>query len=623
MRSTKLGRKVLVGILCASMVFQSVSVSTYASEREEQTVSESVAYDAEEVSSSSVEEEEEEDTTSSSDEEEDSTSPADEDEIPTEEETENIIMSVSAEEGLDNKGDQLYLHINSNKNSDPEFAKIPWDKCRYIITSVEDSASSGDAEYLNIRTISADEAIVELKKPSSVNDASQLSVEIIYDDIKKVIKPSKETTSDPTEDDFVEVTVHTTVARNNIELKSGILFLSYNPVNCKLNMAVTSDIGKPDVKVITAEESEEYSLEQVGSASSIKDGGEIVKLDRNTKYFVRFEKDGKTYQQEITWGEYKEGVPSEKKPTTIKVYRPYEFEPVLTYTTDTSDITQMVNGVSKYLFSKRFLESKEIRPKDEVYNIEFLDAAGNRITDPLTNVVLAEDKWDRTYKIETKDGEMEKDEPVVLYYGNDDYSSITLTIENAKAEPELIFSNAALMNYVIRKINGSDTSYTATLTVNATGETDVTVKVGDIEETFHVIINRPKKIEKIFFADDSSTRTKDITLEGISKEAAVVVAIDPKMALVGENDITVSSSDDTIVKFKQITDAEAPEGASDNTDDEDSYAYRRITMISTGIGEAEITIKVNGSNEPEKELRCKVTVVNGTFTDAQKQNLQR
>ena len=748
MRSTKIGRKILVGILCAAMVVQCVPVEAVASEEvnviQEQTQEESSIEMSEEksseenvstteVSDTSVEETSGESQTeaSSSDEsivDEDSSTEeisdwdtsdesvfdesmlesetiitdieqeeietkeieeAEETELileydeilrqeetseePTEVETENILMTIDVEEELDNRGEYLYLHINRLRNN-ISLKDFDWGNLLYKITedSLDNTPDRGISEYFTkIRYLSDMEAVLCLKKPEILRNKDALSVEIIQIVEREVeessssssesastteiesssnseptsttetesslssesvstveIESSSSSESDsdkPDEDQKKVITYYETIARQeNITFESGIIHVSYNPVGGILNMAVTSDLKIEDEKitVATADESITYNVHTLDSnLKEIISNDKPVKLETGTEYYIKFETDENTYQQQIIWGEYKEGVPLTKTPAYVVVYRPYEYAPVFTYKTGVEDKTEIINGTSYYCFSQAFLSSKEINPKEEIYNIEFLDAGQNRIASPLTNVILAEDKWDGTYKIETPDGELEKGEQVTLYYAIDNYDNVKITIENAKAEPKFIFSNPALTKVEVQKVEDSELTYTANMIASAVGETEVTIKVGDIEESFKIVINRKPAIESLDFNDEEND--KNLVIEGIGKERAIIIKVSPKEA-VSDEDITVNIeniTDENVVTLKQIENIAFSVLSEENIEKESSDAYYRITLKTIGIGEAEVKIGIR--DRDDISLTSKVTVTYGVFSDDQKQTLKK
>lgn len=712
MRSTKIGRKILVGILCAAMVVQCVPVEAVASEEvnviQEQTQEESSIEMSEEksseenvsimeVSDTNVEETSKESQTevSSSDEsivdedssteessgwdtseesvfhesmlesetittdteqektetEEIETKESEEieeteetelileyDEIlreeesseePTEVETENILMTMDVEEGLDNRGDCLYLHINRLRNNislKEVFKKENLLNLLYKITddSLDSMIDKGDSElFEKIRYISDAEAVLCLKKPESLKGKDALSVEIVQR-VERETSGSESDSTKPDEGQKKVITYYETIARReNLTFESGILHVSYNPVNGILNMAVTSDLNIKDeeITVVTADESITYNVHTLDSnLKEIISNDKPVKLETGTEYYIKFETDENTYQQQIIWGEYKEGVPLTKTPAYVVVYRPYEYAPVFTYKTGVEDKTEIINGTSYYCFSQAFLSSKEINPKEEIYNIEFLDAGQNRIASPLTNVILAEDKWDGTYKIETLDGELEKGEQVTLYYATDNYDNVKITIENAKAEPKFIFSNPALIKVEMQKVEGSELTYTAAMIASAVGETEVTIKVGDIEESFKIVIDLKPTINSLYFIDEEDD--KNLVIEGVGKERAIIVGASPKEA-VSDEDIVVNIeniTDESVVVLKQIEDI-APLVQPDESIEKEQVAYYRITLKTIGIGEAEVKIGIR--DRDDISLTSKVTVTYGVFSDDQKQTLKK
>lgn len=582
------------------------------------------------------------------------------DSIPTETETENIMMDVSPADAYDNRGAYLHLRVSGNSN---DLRSLKFNELKY---EVKDSAGNVLAvQNPSVRFTSDGEGILQLEKNNWKDQStSPISIVIKRDYEKEEEVPTSPgsgggsggttppdgsgsggsspgggtppdrsgsggsssggsgtggTTTPGDTTTTVIVTVHETIAKKEgIEFETDILYAAYNAVNGSLNVAWTSDLTPSKIEVVDGSESTKYTVAPVGTNYyQIKYGEEVVKLEKGTKYFVRFSQGGVTYQKEITWGEYKEGIPSGTRPSQIVVYRPYEYEPVLTYQTTSEDKTELVNGTSYYLFSQSFLSSKELNKKDEIYEIELLNGS-NRLGF-LTNVVLAEDKWDRTYKIENADGELEKGKPVELYYGNDIYASVKITIENAKAEPELVLGNKTLVNTEIKKANGSDTTYIVTLTANATGTTNATIKVGDIEENFSLKVSTPSTITEIKFFQPSETAqfTTTTTIEGIGRRRDVIISINPKEAIGGNDKITVTSAKEEVVKLVEIKDIDLP------SDGDPKYAYQSITLESTGKGEADVTIAVGGLTTPgEKCLTCKVTVTDGVFSDDQKQDLK-
>lgn len=566
------------------------------------------------------------------------------DSIPTETETENIMMDVSPADEYDNRGENLHLRVSGNN-----LRSLNFDELKY---ELKDSVGSDLAvQDPSVRFTSDGEGILQLKK-DGWTDTSPISIVIKRDYEKEEEVPTPPGgsgsgggsggssggsssggsgtggttggtgTTTPGDTTTTIVTVHETIAKKEgIPFRTDILYAAYNAVNGSLNVAWTSDLKKPsDIYVVDGSESTKYTASPVQGTNyyQIMKGKEIVKLEKGTNYFVKFTHNKKTYQKEITWGEYKEGIQSGTSPLQIVVYRPYQYAPVLTYQTTSEDKTEMVNGTSYYLFSQSFLSSNELKSKDEVYDIELLNGS-NRLGF-LTNVVLAEDKWDRTYKIENADGEeLAKNKPVTLYMDNATYNTVKITIENAKAEPELVFDNKTLVNTKIEKGEGSDNTYVVTLTANAIGTTNATIKVGDIEETFSLTVSKPRTITEIKFFQPSETApfTTTTTIEGIGRRRDVIISINPKEAIGGNDKITVTSAKEEVVKLVEIKDIDLPANG------DPKYAYQSITLESTGKGEADVTIAVGGLTTPGKKcLTCKVTVTDGVFSDDQKQDLK-
>lgn len=578
------------------------------------------------------------------------------DTIPTETETENIMMDVSPADEYDNRGENLHLRVSGNN-----LRSLKFDELKYELKDSNGKILA--VQNPSVRFTSDGEGILQLKKDGWQNQStSPISIVIKRDYEKEEEVPTPPDgsgsggsspgggtppdgsgsssggsssggsgtggttggtgTTTPGDTTTTIVTVHETIAKKEgIPFRTDILYAAYNAVNGSLNVAWTSDLKKPsDIYVVDGSESTKYTASPVQGTNyyQIMKGKEIVKLEKGTNYFVKFTHNKKTYQKEITWGEYKEGIQSGTSPLQIVVYRPYQYAPVLTYQTTSEDKTEMVNGTSYYLFSQSFLSSNELKSKDEVYDIELLNGS-NRLGF-LTNVVLAEDKWDRTYKIENADGEeLAKNKPVTLYMDNATYNTVKITIENAKAEPELVFDNKTLVNTKIEKGEGSDNTYVVTLTANAIGTTNATIKVGDIEETFSLTVSKPRTITEIKFFQPSETApfTTTTTIEGIGRRRDVIISINPKEAIGGNDKITVTSAKEEVVKLVEIKDIDLPANG------DPKYAYQSITLESTGKGEADVTIAVGGLTTPGKKcLTCKVTVTDGVFSDDQKQDLK-
>lgn len=520
---------------------------------------------------------------------------------------ETYSVFVEACDKYDNMGEYLHLKVTGDVKS-IEFADEGFE---YV--AIDDKNNKFSLKFESCVSID-DYKILKLKKDEwTDNKLKEYSIEISQEIEEESSTEDTDSKSVSALGAAASTTKKKKIAVNNkLEIFSGLLYVGYNSANGKIDYQFTSDIsGSIGLSVVNADETEDYSVDN--STYEIKSADGKVKLNENTDYYLKFNLAGEEKKVKITKGSYKDKIRCNYKPEKIILYEPYDAKPVYTYIVESDEKLIYENGVSYYCFSEKMINSSQISARDKVFDIHVIFSNSNATI--YENVTLKESKWDGTYDFEVLHSSMidSAKTNLTLYLGNTNYDNAKLVIKNAKAVPEITGYNQAIIKFgEVEKVNEKN-EYTVTVNALSLGTTYFTIKVGDEVANINVSVINKKVIEKLYFYDDPSVKTKDFKIEGIDKKIAIDIAIDPELAAGSGDVIQVVPKDKSIVDFFSIEDIE-----EENTNNDKVWIHKRIILQSKSLGNTIVEIKVNNLI-----LTCNVNVAYAVFSESEKMALKK